>query len=56
MTSKMGTTDPSTFRVLPTIEGSRQQVRIKGRMPVIYSESPEIADEMIQDSSGTGRL
>ena len=53
MTSKMGTTDPSTFRVLPTIEGSRQHVRIKERLPVVYSESPEIADEMILDSSRT---
>jgi hypothetical protein len=43
----------STFRVLPTIEGSRQHVRIKDRLPVIYSESPEIADEIILDSSRT---
>ena len=38
-------TAPATFRLLQTIEGNRQQVRIKDRLPVIYSESPEIAEE-----------
>lgn len=38
-------TDPSTLRVLPTIEGSRRQVRIKDRVSLIYSESPGIGEE-----------
>ncbi len=47
--------DPSTFRILPTIEGSRRHVRIKDRLPVIYSESPEIAEQVAKDASRTKR-
>ncbi len=46
-------TDPTTFRFLPTIEGSRQHVRIKDRLPLIYSESPEIAEQVALDASRT---
>jgi hypothetical protein len=49
-------TDPSTFRVLPTIAGSRQHVRIKDRLAVVYSESPEIARDIIVGSCGTTRI
>lgn len=52
---KAPSSDPSTFRVLPTIEGSRQHVRIKDRLPVAYSESPEIAEQIALDSSRTKR-
>lgn len=45
--------DPSTFRVLPSIEGSRQHVRIKDRLPVVYSESSEIAEQIALRSSRT---
>ena len=45
--------DPSTFRVLPSIEGSRQHARIKDRLPLIYSESPEIAEQVALDASRT---
>jgi len=51
--SETGSQDPSTFRVLPSIEGNRQHVRIKDRLPVIYSESPEIAEQVTLDSSRT---
>ncbi len=51
--SQNGTSDPTTFRVLPTIEGSRQHVRIKDRLPLVYSESPEIAEQIAEDSSHT---
>ena len=51
--SETGSQDPSTFRVLPSIEGNRQHVRIKDRLPVIYSESPEIAEQVALDSSST---
>jgi hypothetical protein len=46
-------TDPTTFRVLPSIEGSRQHVRIKDRLPVVYSEGPEIAEQIALASSRT---
>jgi hypothetical protein len=52
-TPDMGTADPTTFRVLPTIEGSRQHVRVKDRLPLAYSESPEIADQIAVDASHT---
>jgi len=48
-----GTADPSTLRVLPTIEGSRQHVRLKDRLSLVYSESPEIAKDIILDASRT---
>jgi hypothetical protein len=48
-----GSRDPSTFRVLPSIEGNRQHVRIKDRLPVSYSESPEIAEQVALDASRT---
>ncbi len=51
--SGIGSPDPTTFRVLPTIEGDRQHVRIKDRLPLIYSESPEIAEQVAVDSSHT---
>ncbi|MGW8319996.1 MAG: PilZ domain-containing protein [Thermodesulfobacteriota bacterium] len=51
--SETGSQDPSTFRVLPSIGGNRQHVRIKDRLPVIYSESPEIAEQVVLDSSLT---
>ena len=51
--AETGSQDPSTFRVLPSIEGNRQHVRIKDRLPVVYSESPEIAEQVALDSSGT---
>jgi hypothetical protein len=51
--ARVGTTDPSTLRVLPTIEGSRQHVRLKDRLSLVYSESPEIAKEIILDESRT---
>lgn len=49
------TPDPSTYRVLPTIEGSRRHIRIKDRLPVIYSESPEIAEQVARGASRTKR-
>jgi hypothetical protein len=48
-----GSPDPSTSRVLPTIEGSRRHVRIRDRLPLVYSESPEIAEQITLDSSRT---
>ena len=51
--SRVETADPATFRVLPAIEGARQHVRLKDRLSVIYSESPEIADQCILDGSRT---
>lgn len=48
-------TDPSTFRVLPTIAGNRQHVRIKDRLSVVYSESPEIEHEVTLGPSRTTR-
>lgn len=48
-----GSRDPSTCRVLPSIEGNRRHVRIKDRLPVIYSESPEIAEQVALDASRT---
>ena len=52
-TCEPGSQDPFTYRVLPSIEGNRQHVRIKDRLPVIYSESPEIAEQVALDSSST---
>jgi hypothetical protein len=49
---RAGRADPSTLRVLPTIEGSRRHVRIKDRVSLIYSESPEIGEERIPNAAG----
>lgn len=48
-----GRTDPSTLRILPTLEGSRRHVRIKDRLPLVYSESPGIDEENIPHASDT---
>jgi hypothetical protein len=48
-----GSQDRSTLQVLPSIEGNRQHVRIKDQWPVVYSESPEIAEQVALDSSHT---
>jgi hypothetical protein len=48
----LGSAEPLTLRVLPTIEGSRRHVRIRDRLPLLYSESPEIA---AQTASGASR-
>jgi hypothetical protein len=50
---EVGTSDPSTFRVLPSIEGSRRHVRIRDRLPLVYSESPEIAEQIALGASRT---